>query len=68
MAACTRCNGRKAIPRGRYWVDCYACVPEPPPFVGPPTPFETHLFTGIDGRCMRCDAKPWHGAASRPCS
>ena len=27
----------------------------------------THSFTGIDGRCMDCDARPTHVAAEYPC-
>lgn len=27
----------------------------------------THIFIGIDGRCMDCDSRPSHKAADYPC-
>lgn len=29
--------------------------------------YETHNFTGIDERCVRCDRKPVHIGAAYPC-
>ena len=28
---------------------------------------KTHHWGGVDGRCFRCDAKPWHVASDYPC-
>lgn len=28
---------------------------------------ESHRFTGIDGRCMHCDCRPYGRHASSPC-
>lgn len=45
----------------------------PIPFNGTKTEvrenFDTHhfAFDGDTGRCMKCDSKDWHAAASYPC-